>query len=209
MYMNYKLTEKEEEIDFFGWTTLFVYDLFTKRKNLSEIKSKVLEHTAEKHGKGSDFYIFTEKYIENTFNLLVEDNEKCLNAAKTMCCYLAVITAKKVANTREVKQNHKLKHTLSELQRIGCNLCIFNESIFTSHTKDDVQFNDQHLIDEIKRHEDKTSDENELSAESCSKLMRVTEQVILHRQKADRQGAKNTMVLWGVIVGIIVFAFAA
>jgi hypothetical protein len=202
--MKYEFTEKEVEIDVFGWTTLFVYDFWIKGKTLTEIKTTLLEQTARKHSKDSDFYTHTERYIENTYNLLVEDNEKCVNAAKVMCCYLAIITAKKVVNTRDFKQTQKLKHTLSELQRIGTKLGVFSESTSSSYTKDDVQANDQLLIDEIKRHEDKISDENELSAESCSKLMKVTERVILHRQKADRQGAKNTLILWVIIIGVII-----
>lgn len=202
--MKYEFTEKETEIDVLGWTTLFVYDFWVKGKNLAEIKAIILEQTARKHNKDSDFYAHIEKYTENTYNLLVEGNEKCLHAAKTMCCYLAVFTAKKVVNTRDFKQTQKLKHTLSELQRIGTKLGVFSESTSSSYTKDDVQANDQLLIDEIKRHEDKISDENELSAESCSKLMKVTERVILHRQKADRQGAKNTLILWVIIIGVII-----
>ena len=60
--MKYEFTEKETEIDVLGWTTLFVYDFWVKGKNLAEIKAIILEQTARKHNKDSDFYAHIEKY---------------------------------------------------------------------------------------------------------------------------------------------------
>lgn len=38
--------------------------------------------------------------------------------------------------------------------------------------------------------------------------MNVTEQVILHRQKAGKQGAKNTLILWVIIIGLLLLLAA-